>query len=343
MQKIIDNIKKKPISLDQYINDCLYKYKSSYYEKDLIFGPRGDFITSPYISSIFGEIIAIFIINYFLKKKIFSFKILEIGAGEGLLAEDIIKTISKFKNIKCQYYIIEKSKKLKKIQKNKLSKLKVKWFKSLEDVKIKNCFIVSNELLDAFAVKHFKKINDVWNEKFVKYDFKKKNLITKYFKITKKNHKIFNFVDKECNFIEFSPDIFKFVTGISKVLMNSKNNFFLTIDYGYNSERYRNSLQGLMKHKKVDIFSNQGFVDITYLVNFNLIKSIFQKNKVSNVNISTQSDFLKKNGIIERFNQSKKLLDSDEKISKLHLAVNRLINDKKMGSLFKVMTASNND
>ena len=83
MQKIIDNIKKKPISLDQYINDCLYKYKSSYYEKDLIFGPRGDFITSPYISSIFGEIIAIFIINYFLKKKIFSFKILEIGAGEG--------------------------------------------------------------------------------------------------------------------------------------------------------------------------------------------------------------------------------------------------------------------
>ena len=125
--------------------------------------------------------------------------------------------------------------------------------------------------------------------------------------------------------------------------MNSKNNFFLTIDYGYNSERYRNSLQGLMKHKKVDIFSNQGFVDITYLVNFNLIKSIFKKNKVSNVNISTQSDFLKKNGIIERFNQSKKLLDGDEKISKLHLAVNRLINDKQMGSLFKVMTASNND
>ena len=142
---------------------------------------------------------------------------------------------------------------------------------------------------------------------------------------------------------EFSPDIFKFVTGISKVLMNCKNNFFLTIDYGYNSERYRNSLQGLMKHKKVDIFSNQGFVDITYLVNFNLIKSIFQKNKVSNINISTQSDFLKQNGIIERFNQSKKLLDSDEKISKLHLAVNRLINDKQMGSLFKVMTASNND
>lgn len=343
MQKIIDNIKIKPITLDRYINDCLYKYKSSYYEKDLIFGQRGDFITSPYISSIFGEIIAIFIINYFLKKKIFSFKILEIGAGEGLLAEDIIKTISKFKDFKSQYYILEKSKKLKKIQKDRLGKFKVKWIQSIKDTKAENCFILSNELLDAFPVKHYKKINNEWNEKFIQYDCKKKKLITKYFKIVKKNKKIFNFVDKECDFIEFSPNIFQFIKAISKVLINNKNNFFLTIDYGYNNKHYKNSLQGLMKHKKVDIFSNQGCVDITYLVNFNLIKNIFKKNKILNIKISTQSDFLKKNGIIERFNQSKKLLDSDEKISKLHLAVNRLINDKQMGSLFKVMTASKND
>ena len=125
MLKIINNIKKKKIPLDDYINTCLYKYKSSYYEKKKIFGPRGDFITSPYISSIFGEIIAIYITNYFLEKKLYSFSILEIGAGEGVMARDIINTINKFKNINFSYFILEKSENLKKKQKKNLNKLKV--------------------------------------------------------------------------------------------------------------------------------------------------------------------------------------------------------------------------
>ena len=66
MLKIINKLKKNKIPLDEYIDLCLYRFKESYYEKKFIFGPRGDFITSPYISSIFGEIIAIYILNYFL-------------------------------------------------------------------------------------------------------------------------------------------------------------------------------------------------------------------------------------------------------------------------------------
>ena len=79
MPNIISKIKKK-ITLDQYIDLCLYKNKYSYYEKNKIFGLRGDFITSPYISSIFGEVISFHILNYFLSRGITKCNLLEIGA-----------------------------------------------------------------------------------------------------------------------------------------------------------------------------------------------------------------------------------------------------------------------
>ena len=341
MLKIINNIKKKKIPLDDYINTCLYKYKSSYYEKKKIFGPRGDFITSPYISSIFGEIIAIYITNYFLEKKLYSFSILEIGAGEGVMARDIINTINKFKNINFSYFILEKSENLKKKQKKNLNKLKVNWIKSLDDLECKNLFIVSNELLDAFPIKHLKKIKNNWYEKYVFYDFKLKKISTEYIKIKKEKYKIFKLINKKINFIEYSPGIISFISQITRLLIKNKYNCFLTFDYGYFEESFKNTLQGLKNHKKINIFSQPGEVDITYLVNFNLIKKIFNKKNNFNNIIMTQSEFLTRAGIIERCNQAKKNLNSENEKIKLDMAVNRLIEPNQMGTLFKSLIVTN--
>ena len=148
MSNIIDKIKKK-IPLDQYIDLCLYKNKHSYYEKNKIFGPRGDFVTSPYISSIFGEVISVHILNYFLSRGITKCNLLEIGAGEGVMAKDIIKTLHKFKNIEFKYFILEKSKNLIKLQKKNLKGFNVKWIDNLKNFNKNNLFILSNELLDS--------------------------------------------------------------------------------------------------------------------------------------------------------------------------------------------------
>jgi len=40
-------IKVKKLFLDQYINYCLYKFDTSYYQSKNIFGYKGDFVTSP--------------------------------------------------------------------------------------------------------------------------------------------------------------------------------------------------------------------------------------------------------------------------------------------------------
>ena len=81
--------------------------------------------------------------------------------------------------------------------------------------------------------------------------------------------------------------------------------------------------------------------DITHLVNFKLIKQIFKKNGLSNTYDISQSKFLIKNGILVRLRASKKKIIIKKNEAKLEMAVNRLIDPKQMGSLFKVLTVTN--
>ena len=87
----------------------------------------------------------------------------------------------------------------------------------------------------------------------------------------------------------------------------------MTIDYGYCDDYFKDTLQALKKHKKVSIFHDPGNVDITHLVNFKLIKQIFKKNGLSNTYNTSQSKFLKKNGILVRLRACKKKYNQQKK------------------------------
>ena len=55
--------KKKTISVDKFLQNVLYDKKNGYYATKQPFGKNGDYITSPKISNLFSEIIAIWIIS----------------------------------------------------------------------------------------------------------------------------------------------------------------------------------------------------------------------------------------------------------------------------------------
>ena len=87
--KLLNN--KKNLRLDKFIDLALYQRNGYYLSKKPI-GRKFDFVTSPEISQMFGEIIGVYLV-YNWKEKINSkFNLIELGPGNGTLFKDIERT-----------------------------------------------------------------------------------------------------------------------------------------------------------------------------------------------------------------------------------------------------------
>ena len=94
-----------------------------------------------------------------------------------------------------------------------------------------------------------------------------------------------------------------------------------------------------MGNKKISsetMLKNLGKADITSLVNFNLLKEYFLKNNLKVKKVVTQRFFLERMGIIERAQILQKKKTNKEQIY-MKETLSRLLEEKQMGSLFKVI------
>ena len=103
MQTKINKIfkKTKSLPLDLFLEKVLYDNDFGYYQKKNPFGKNGDFITSPKISKLFSEIIAVWIVStweIFGKPK--KFNIVELGPGDGSLIKEGLEVFKKFPKFK---------------------------------------------------------------------------------------------------------------------------------------------------------------------------------------------------------------------------------------------------
>ena len=135
--------------------------------------------------------------------------------------------------------------------------------------------------------------------------------------------------------IEFSPLAFKFLNILSKKI-NSYEGGLLIIDYGYFEKKMRNSLQSVYKHSFNNIFNNLGEADISYSLNFFLIKKIAKKLNLNVAGLTDQRSFLTNLGILHRA----EIMSNNLKFTKkadIYYRLKRLIDKDLMGGLFKVM------
>ena len=337
------NIKiKKIISLDKFIDKSLYNKDYGYYMKKNPFGEKGDFITSPNISVLFSEMVCIWIVSLWKKlNKPEKINIVELGAGNGEMMFNIIKTSKQFLFFKsvCNFFIYEKSPYLKKIQKEKLKNFKVNWLKKLNQINNGPAVFIGNEFFDSLPIKQFIKKNNNWFEKYVDTYSKNKKFVEKKINIKKIEKKIGINISKDQKFIEFSPLMFQLIKEISNII-NKKNGGLLIIDYGYFNKKMFDTLQSVKKHKKTHILNNVGNSDITHLLNYKLIKEIVKKFKLKTNGLTTQRKFLIKLGIIQRAEIISKNVPFSLKVD-IYYRLRRLIDSKQMGDVFKVMFISN--
>jgi len=343
MSKIINILKeKKSIPLDQFINISLYDKESGYYMKKNPFGKDGDFITAPLISNLFGEMIAIWCVAFWehigKPKKIL---LVELGPGDGSLCKDLLRTFKQFKNFynSLEINLLEISDKLKTIQKLKVNNKKVKWIKKIKEINYGPVIFLGNEFFDSLPIKQIYRKKNLFFEKFVTLSKDKKKI---RFLHKKANNGLVKRIQKlnlisAGSVIEYPIEAIKFLETIAEKV-NKFDGGFLTFDYGYISQKNQNTLQSVKKHKFKNIFSMPHRSDITSHLNFKLFNKILKKNNLNVEKITTQNEFLKKIGIIERANILSKTMTFKEKINMFY-RLKRLIDQKEMGNLFKVLFA----
>ena len=113
---IISEIEKKnKIDISKFIELCQYS-DEGYYIKNNPIGKKNDFITSPEISQMYGEILGIFLINFWQKNIQSQFNLIELGPGTGTLVTDIMRTAKINKDFinSAKVILIEKNEALKK-------------------------------------------------------------------------------------------------------------------------------------------------------------------------------------------------------------------------------------
>ena len=330
---------KKDLPLDQFIEFALYDKVNGYYMKKNPFGKEGDFITAPNITRLFSEIIAIWVLTFW--KSIGSpkkFNLLELGAGNGEMMKVIIETLKNFPECfnNCSFQIHEKSELLKKKQQLNLKSENITW---IDDIKINNSYpivFLANEFFDALPIKQFFKRKEGWVERFVNFKDEKNAEFNERSINIKDIEKDLSFeISKDQEIIEYSPSSFEYLKDISN-LIKKYDGGILIIDYGYLNLKMEETLQAIKNHKHSSILEDIGESDITYNINFNLFKRFISQFDDLNLIITNQKKFLTSMGIIQRAEIISENIPFSKKTD-LFYRIRRLIDEKQMGELFKVM------
>lgn len=306
---VLEKISEKgKITFAEFMDMALFYPSLGYYQKENPFGITGSFYTSVNSSEKFGFTLAKSFLYLFDNLKL-NYKICEMGAGSGMLANDILNYLKNqhpeiYKNI--TYIIIEKSNYLIEQQRNLLydHSGKIKWidFENFSDFE---GIFFSNELVDAFPIHRIIKINGEYRELYLIYHDGK----IQFYPDEISDPKINEFIDKVgLKLIDKQIADINIYSGDWIKSLGSKidKGIVITIDYGYTSDklyshfRMDGTVTCYFKHtQNNDFFERVGFQDITAFVDFTALKEYGKLGGLNYINLIPQSLFLVQTGILE--------------------------------------------
>jgi SAM-dependent MidA family methyltransferase len=341
-QKLVTIIESEgPISVERYMALCLSDPEHGYYMTRDPFGRRGDFTTAPEITQMFGELIGLWIADYFLKlKNPTPVQIVEIGPGRGTLIADAIRAMRVVPDLltDASFTLVETSPLLIEAQKATLRdfNLDIGWVYSIDDIPPGPAIIVANEWFDALPIRQYQRIEQGWAERLVGLDDARHLILgIDTGKILPTSDDVAQGTVRERAVIGESL-MAKLAARIAQI-----GGAFLAIDYGATQSGFGDTLQAVKAHRFVSAFEEPGEADLTTQVDFAALRRTAMKEGAQCFGPVTQADFLLSLGLQER---AKRLSDnaSDEHQRAIVQAFERLTNrdERGMGELFKVLAVT---
>jgi len=301
-------------------------------------GVDGDYYTSTSLTFVFGALIGRQIEEMWSLLGKVPFTIVEYGAGTGSMCRDILTYLKRNKRLydELNYCIVEKNTICKK-EINDFGQ-KVKFYNSIRDIGDVTGCILSNELLDNFAV-HRVVMKDELMEVLVGYENGFVEILQPASQELKDYLQQLNVELPQGFHTEINLQVLEWAKEVATAL---KKGFVLTIDYGYPSSelycdyRRMGTLMCYYKHSINDCPYNYiGEQDITTHVNFSALYYWGLKNGLDCSGFTDQFHFLHGLGFVDYLREIEKNNAKSFSDREKELLINNLLLD--MGNKFKVL------
>ena len=331
-----------PMPLAEYMRLCLTHPEHGYYLVREAIGAAGDFVTSPEISQMFGELVGLWSAAVWQQMGApENIRIIELGPGRGTMIRDALRAAKIVKGFHpaVVLHLVEINPKLKEAQRQVLHGFDVPalWHEALADVPPGPSIILANEFIDALPIHQAVKQADSWHERVVEIG-PDGDLVIGIAAIALPH---FNATlprelrqAAENSIFEWRPDTIAMEIG-RRV---RDEGAALIIDYGHGSHGLGETLQAVAGHAFADPLQAPGRADLTAHVDFRAFAQSAEMMGARAHGPLTQGDFLRRLGIEKRA-ATLKTNAAAAKAAEIDQAVIRLTEAKQgaMGELFKVV------
>ncbi len=338
------------VSFQQYMQMALYEPGLGYYVAGAQkFGETGDFITAPEISPLFSRCLARQCAEVLQQLPTVAC-ILELGAGSGVMATDILLELERLETLPDHYYILELSSELAARQRQTLQQYaphllgSVRWLTTLDGLELHGV-ILANEVLDAMPVRCFTAYGDgvvergvavrdgalVWRE----YPADA-SLLQRVLTIREDLPAAWSDSYRS----EFNPQLGSWVSLLSRHLSQG---VVLLSDYGYprsdyyHPQRSEGTLLGHYRQRATeDPFLYPGLQDLTASVDFTAVAEAGVDAGLELAGYTTQAYFLMGSQLEQVYQQALHGSDERRRLALSH-QVKLLTLPAEMGERFQVM------
>ncbi|WP_112311759.1 class I SAM-dependent methyltransferase [Pseudogemmobacter bohemicus] len=320
-----------PISLAEYMADCLLHPDHGYYATREPFGREGDFVTAPEISQMFGEVLGLCLAQYWLDLGSPSpFTLAECGPGRGTLMADILRATARIPGFHAgaEILLVEASARLREVQEKTLAGHQLRWADRVQDLPEQPLFLVANEFFDALPIRQFTRKGGAWAETMV--GLSEGRLAPGLFPVGALAALEHFSKAREGDIIEICPAAAPVMAEIAGRIIRHKG-LALILDYG-GWQSLGDTFQALSRHGYTDPFEAPGEADLTAHVDFGALALAARPARAA---YTTQGALLTALGIGTRAQQlaAHPAAARNDPLA----AARRLTDPAEMGSLFKAL------
>ncbi|MGE7199376.1 class I SAM-dependent methyltransferase [Brevundimonas naejangsanensis] len=325
-----------PMTVADYVTRCLHDPRGGYYATRPALGERGDFITAPMVSQMFGELIGLWAVETWSRlgapERV---RLVEVGPGDGTLMSDVLRAARLVPGFlqAVDLILIEPSGPLRAEQARRLADADVhpRWLSALHQIETDApVILIANEVLDCLPARQFIKTEGGWAERRI--GVTDDNELTFGLTAIADGFETPGFDVEPGQIIEISEQQAAFGRDLAS-LIRAASGAALLIDYGRSRPEAGDTLQALRRHQKADPLSTPGEADLTQWADFPLVLEAAVRGGADVTGCVGQGAFLKALGIEAR---AQRLMQGrPEAAPVIQRQLDRLTAPDQMGELFK--------